>query len=137
MKRGYFKPIFLIIPTKESVKADALKDNELSTYYKDFKSTQESRVFLQNPNLIERQIGDEWLLVPTGEFAQQWNGMISLNEMAHYLWTQFKKPTSMGEVLQNALEEYNDPHHALEIEVRNFVYEYLYNHLLFEVKQSQ
>ena len=135
MKRGYFKPIFLIIPTKESVKADALKDNELSTYYKDFKSTQESRVFLQNPNLIERQIGDEWLLVPTGEFAQQWNGMISLNEMAHYLWTQFKKPTSMGEVLQNALEEYNDPNNSLELEVRNFVYEYLYNHLLFEVKQ--
>ena len=135
MKRGYFKPIFLIIPTKESVKADALKDNELSTYYKDFKSTQESRVFLQNPNLIERQIGDEWLLVPTGEFAQQWNGMISLNEMAHYLWTQFKKPTSMGEVLQNALEEYNDPNNSLELEVRNFVYEYLYNHLLFEVIQ--
>ena len=135
MKRGYFKPIFLIIPTKESVKADALKDNELSTYYKDFKSTQESRVFLQNPNLIERQIGDEWLLVPTGEFAQQWNGMISLNEMAHYLWAQFKKPTSMGEVLQNALEEYNDPNNSLELEVRNFVYEYLYNHLLFEVEQ--
>ena len=135
MKRGYFKPIFLIIPTKESVKADALKDNELSTFYKEFKSTQESRVFLQNPNLIERQIGDEWLLVPTGEFAQQWNGMISLNEMAHYLWTQFKKPTSMGEVLQNALEEYNDPNNSLELEVRNFVYEYLYNHLLFEVIQ--
>ena len=135
MKRGYFKPIFLIIPTKESVKADALKDNELSTYYKDFKSTQESRVFLQNPNLIERQIGDEWLLVPTGEFAQQWNGMISLNEMAHYLWAQFKKPTSMGEVLQNAQNEYNDPNNSLELEVRNFVYEYLYNHLLFEVEQ--
>ena len=135
MKRGYFKPIFLIIPTKESVKADALKDNELSTYYKDFKSTQESRVFLQNPNLIERQIGDEWLLVPTGEFAQQWNGMISLNEMAHYLWAQFKKPTSMGEVLQNAQNEYNDPNNSLELEVRNFVYEYLYNHLLFEVIQ--
>lgn len=135
MKRGYFKPIFLIIPTEESVKADALKDNELSTYYKDFKSTQESRVFLQNPNLIERQIGDEWLLVPTGDFAQQWNGMISLNGMAHYLWSQFKKPVSMGEVLQNAQEEYNDPNNSLEIEVRNFVYEYLYNHLLFEVKQ--
>ena len=135
MKKGYFKPIFLIIPTKESVKADALKDNELSTYYEEFKSTQESRVFLQNPNLIERQIGDEWLLVPTGEFAQQWNGMISLNEMAHYLWAQFKKPTSMGEVLQNALEEYNDPNNSLELEVRNFVYEYLYNHLLFEVEQ--
>ena len=135
MKRGYFKPIFLIIPTEESVKADALKDNELSTFYKEFKSTQESRVFLQNPNLIERQIGDEWLLVPTGEFAQQWNGMISLNEMAHYLWAQFKKPTSMGEVLQNALEEYNDPNNSLELEVRNFVYEYLYNHLLFEVIQ--
>ena len=135
MKRGYFKPIFLIIPTKESVKADALKDNELSTFYKEFKSTQESRVFLQNPNLIERQIGDEWLLVPTGEFAQQWNGMISLNEMAHYLWAQFKKPTSMGEVLQNAQNEYNDPNNSLELEVRNFVYEYLYNHLLFEVEQ--
>ena len=135
MKRGYFKPIFLIIPTEESVKADALKDNELSTYYKDFKSTQESRVFLQNPNLIERQIGDEWLLVPTGEFAQQWNGMISLNEMAHYLWAQFKKPISMGEVLQNAQNEYNDPNNSLELEDRNFVYEYLYNHLLFEVIQ--
>lgn len=135
MKRGYFKPIFLIIPTKESVKADALKDNELSTFYKEFKSTQESRVFLQNPNLIERQIGDEWLLVPTGEFAQQWNGMISLNEMAHYLWAQFKKPISMGEVLQNAQNEYNDPNNSLELEVRNFVYEYLYNHLLFEVIQ--
>ena len=135
MKRGYFKPIFLIIPTEESVKADALKDNELSTFYKEFKSTQESRVFLQKPNLIERQIGDEWLLVPTGEFAQQWNGMISLNEMAHYLWAQFKKPTSMGEVLQNAQNEYNDPNNSLELEVRNFVYEYLYNHLLFEVIQ--
>ena len=63
--------------------------------------------------------------------------MISLNEMAHFLWAQFKEAATMQQVLQHAREEFNDPHHALEIEVRNFVYEYLYNHLLFEVKQSQ
>ena len=95
MKRGYIKPIFLIVPNAKgsSVKVDTLNDGELSTFYQECKSAEESRAFIQNPNIIERQIGDEWLL--------------------------------------------NDPHHALEIEVRNFVYEYLYNHLLFEVKQGQ
>lgn len=139
MKRGYIKPIFLIVPNAKgsSVKVDTLNDGELSTFYQECKSAEESRTFIQNPNIIERQIGDEWLLVPTGEFAQQWNGMISLNEMAHFLWTQFKEAATMQQVLQHAREEFNDPHHALEIEVRNFVYEYLYNHLLFEVKQSQ
>ena len=138
MKKGYIKPFFLIVPnaTGKSIKACTLTEKELSVFYQEWKSQEETRTFVQNPNIIERQIGDEWLLVPTGEFAQHWNGMISLNEIAHFIWSSFKEPTSLQQALQKARESYNDPNHALDIEVRSFVYEYLFNHLLFEVKES-
>lgn len=138
MKKGYVKPFFLVVPcaSDNSIKASALTDNELSVFYQEWKSQEETRSFVQNPNIIERQIGDEWLLVPTGDFAQHWNGMISLNEIAHFIWSLFKEPTSLKQALLKARESFNDPNNALEHEVRSFVYEYYFNRLLFEVKDS-
>ena len=94
---------------------------------------EEKLVFKANPDFVVRQIGDEFLLVPTGKFAQDFNGMISLNETGHYLIERFATPTTLGEVLNQAAQEFDDPEHQLSHDIRYTVRLYLHYGLLQEV----
>ena len=40
----------------------------------------------KNPELILRTIAGESVLIPTGEMAARFNGMISLNGPAAFIW---------------------------------------------------
>lgn len=94
---------------------------------------EDSRVFQVNPDIIVRQIGDEWLLIPTGEFAQHFNGMISLNEFSHFVWQQLEQPLSVREVLNAVQAEYEDEDNTMEIEVRRLMEDYVNLGLFREV----
>lgn len=41
---------------------------------------------IRNPDLIMRTIAGESLLIPTGKLAQQFNGMVTLNAVAAFIW---------------------------------------------------
>ena len=88
--------------------------------------------YVVNPEIIERQIADEWLLVPVGKFAEANNCMISLNSTSHFLWNLFKTPCTLNEALKKAKETYEDATGTMEVEVREFVTEYSHLQLLLK-----
>ncbi len=117
-----------IIPLPKEVDATklaTLTSEELAEVMHRGLKEEDGWVFKVNPDLIVRQIGDEWMLVPTGEFAQHFNGMISLNVFSHFVWQQFEEPNTLGAVLRAAHDEFDDPNHMLDIQVRHLVQEYV------------
>lgn len=60
----------------------------------------------RNPDLIFRKIAGEPLLIPTGTLAQRFNGMITLNEVAGFLWEHLEEVSSREEMVQRLLEEF-------------------------------
>lgn len=139
MKQVFTKPLAHFIPLPQGNDATmlaTLTDEELHDVLCRSRQVEEEQVYQVNPDLIVREIGDEWMLVPTGEFAQHFNGMISLNFFSHYILQQFEQPTSLGAVLSAAHEQFNDPHHMLDIQVRKLVVDFAQMGVLARVKNN-
>lgn len=100
------------------------------------RQAEDNSSFQANPDIVERQVGDEWLLVPVGKFAEANNCMISLNGTSHFLWSQFKNANKIENVLQATRDEYEDEDSTLELEVREFVRDYVGLQLLLECRKD-
>lgn len=55
---------------------------------------------------IEREIVGEAVLIPTGETAAQFNGLISVNELGRFIWENYENAKDEDELLQKILDEY-------------------------------
>ena len=55
---------------------------------------------------ILRDIAGEYVLVPTGETTQEFNGMITLSDTARFIWENIEKAESFGELVDMILKEY-------------------------------
>ena len=75
----------------------------------------------RNPDLILRNIAGEVLLVPTGAMAQQFNGMITLNEVAAFLWENLEEVASREEMVQKVLDEFEVDQETAAADVNGFI----------------
>lgn len=139
MKLVFTKPVMHVVSLPQGVDVTTLAEQpaeELSRIYLQSK-TQEADVQLQaHPDIIVRQIGDEWILVPTGELAQHFNGMVSLNEFGYFIWQHFQQPCTIGEVLRDASVQYGNSLGMQDIEIRSFIREYALMGLFQEVNNN-
>lgn len=55
---------------------------------------------------IEREIVGETVLIPTGETAAHFNGLISVNELGRFIWDNYKNAKDEDDLLQKILNEY-------------------------------
>lgn len=136
MKSVFTKPVAHFTPLAEGVDASVLAsmgESEMACVLKKCKEVEEKQVYQANPDVIFREIGEEFVLIPTGQFAQHFNGMISLNIFSHFVWQQFEKPNTVKEALRSAHEQYSDPQHMLDIQVRKLVMDYVEMGLLTKV----
>ena len=53
-----------------------------------------------------REIVGEAVLIPTGETAAQFNGLISVNELGRFIWENYENAKDEDELLQKILDEY-------------------------------
>ena len=75
----------------------------------------------RNPDLIYRSIAGESVLVPTGQMAQNFNGMITLNEVAAFIWENLEKVDSQDELLQLVLDEFEVDEETADADVDGFL----------------
>ena len=137
MKHVFNKPVWYYFPLEEGVDMTALAtlpDAELQTLLQHAKQQEDQKLFQINPNFILTQVADEWLVVPTGEMAQQFNGMMSLNGSSHYVWELFQQPNSISSVLQALKDRYEGDAGDIEVELRQFVARCIAYQILQEVK---
>lgn len=53
-----------------------------------------------------REIVGEAVLIPTGETAAHFNGLISVNELGQFIWENYEKAQDEDELLGFILDEY-------------------------------
>ncbi len=137
MKQVFSRPVSHIVPLAEGIDVRTLAElpeQELAQVWHACRQVEDSRVFQVNPDIIPREIGDEWMLIPTGTFAQNFNGMISQNEFSHFVWHQFAEPRAIAEVMQAVHAEYEDSTYVMDVEVHRLIEDYANMGLLLEKK---
>jgi hypothetical protein len=70
---------------------------------------------------VLRQIGDDYVIVPVGKAALDFNGMITVNETGAFLWEQLVKGTSKEELLETLMETYEVTQEEAERDIDEFL----------------
>lgn len=78
-----------------------------------------------NSDFLLREVGGEYLLIPTGNSIDSINGMVSLNETFYFIWKQFQSPHTIYEVVLATMEEYEDTDGRIASGIYRFVMESL------------
>lgn len=60
-----------------------------------------------NPDYVLRNIAGEQVIVPTGPASQKFNGLITLNTTAVFLWECAEKGLTRQEMVEKMLEEFD------------------------------
>ena len=55
---------------------------------------------------IEREIVGETVLIPTGETAAHFNGLISVNELGRFIWDNYENAKDEDDLLEKILDKY-------------------------------
>lgn len=58
-------------------------------------------------DFIKRDIAGEIVLVPTGETAQRFNGMITLTETGDFIWEHIEQAKDFDNLVEMILDEYD------------------------------
>ena len=75
----------------------------------------------KHPELILRTIAGETVLIPTGGFAAKFNGMISLNGVAAFIWEQMDQVESREQLVQMILDRYEIDEETARKDVNGFL----------------
>lgn len=75
----------------------------------------------KNPDLIMRDIAGECVLIPTGEMAAKFNGMITLNASAKFIWEHMEEVSSCEELTALLLDAFEVDEETAARDVQGFI----------------
>ena len=70
---------------------------------------------------VLREIAGEYIIIPTGEGAARFGGLITVNEVASYIWRMLQSETSFDRILRGVLEEYDVPEDIAAEDINEFL----------------
>ena len=79
---------------------------------------------------VLRKIGDDYIIVPVGKAAMNFNGMITVNETGAFLWELLIKGSDKESLLQNLLETYDVSKEEAEKDLNEFLDVLYKNHII-------
>lgn len=75
----------------------------------------------RNTDFMLRDIAGEVILVPTGAATQQFNGMITLNEVAAFIWKNLDESQSREILVDKIMDEFEVDRETATRDVIGFV----------------
>lgn len=57
-------------------------------------------------DLMLRNVGDEWIVIPMGERLLEFNGMIKLNETGAFIWNLLENDIKKEDIVTSLVSEY-------------------------------
>ena len=76
-----------------------------------------------NKNFILRNIAGDNILVATGEAAQSFNGMITMNEVASFIWSNIDECNTVDKLISSILDEFEIDEEIARKDVESFTNE--------------
>ena len=74
-----------------------------------------------NPNYIVRNLLDETIIVPTGNVIENFNGLISTNEVAAFIWQNMEKCETPKDMVDKVFDEFEIDYETAEEDVIGFL----------------
>ena len=74
-----------------------------------------------NKDFMLRKIAGESILVATGDATQRFNGMITLNEVATFIWENIDACQSEDELIGKILSEFDIDEEIARSDAREFI----------------
>lgn len=72
-------------------------------------------------DFILREIAGDFVLVPTGNTAMEFNGLIAINEIGAFLWKNLQSEITREQLVQKVLEEYEIDSETVKKDVDQFL----------------
>ena len=57
--------------------------------------------------MVIREVGGDWILVPTGDSVLEYNGLFTLSEAGAFIWQHLEQAASDEDIVKLMLEEYD------------------------------
>lgn len=74
-----------------------------------------------NENFLLRDVAGQKVVLPVGEAADKFNGMIRLNDTGIYLWTLLEKGSTEEALLSAMLQDYEIDEDTARADIHRFV----------------
>lgn len=74
-----------------------------------------------NKEFVLREIAGEYVIIPVGETALEFHGLITVNEVGVALWKMLQEDVTMEELVQGILKEYEVPEETARKDIREFL----------------
>ena len=110
-----------------------LSDDELAEYLRQDSILQEKKKYRINPDFILREIAGEYTIIPTGGDNVFSNAVMAPNGTAVFLWEAFQKPSTIQDVVVEAMQKYDVTEEQIYKSISNFVKQSLEFKVLEEV----
>ena len=110
-----------------------LSDAELANYLKKDSILKEKRKYQVSQDFILRKIAGEYAIVPVGGDNVFSNAVMAPNETAVFLWETFQQPSTIQDVVVEAMQKYDATEEQIYNSISNFVKQSLEFKVLEEV----
>ncbi len=110
-----------------------LSDDELAEYLRQDSILQEKKKYRINPDFILREIAGEYTIIPIGDNNVFSNAVMAPNETAVFLWEAFQQPSTIQDVVVEAMQKYDATEEQIYNSISNFVKQSLEFKVLEEV----
>ena len=81
-------------------------------------------------DFIIRKIDDEYIMIPTGQTTEEFNGIISLTETAAFIYNHIEEVTSFDSLIELIIAEYDIDKKTAAEDAYIFINQLLYNRMI-------
>ena len=79
---------------------------------------------------VIREIAGDYIIVPTGNTALQFNGLITVNEVGAFLWKFLQQETTEEALVQSVVSEYEVEEETARQDIEEFLQQLKDNHII-------
>lgn len=79
---------------------------------------------------VIREIAGDYIIVPTGSTALQFNGLITVNEVGAFLWKNMQQETTEEALVQSVVSEYEVEEETARQDIEEFLQQLRDNHII-------
>ncbi len=72
-------------------------------------------------NFVLREIAGEYIIIPTGKTALEFNGLITVNEIGMELWKMLQNEVTFDDLLNGIMEEYDVDEEVAKEDIQDFL----------------
>jgi hypothetical protein len=79
-------------------------------------------IAIPSKDIVTREIQGEVIIIPLDpESTENGDALFTLDAIGQTIWEKLKPGKTIGDIIQELQQEYEDPHNTIEKDVREFV----------------